>query len=1149
LNKYPQVLIVDDSEDDTQLLLGELCKNGYEPYHVRVDTAEAMKIAIEEHEWDIVLSSCIMLEFSGLAALEILKETGLDLPFILVSRKIDEETAVQLMRAGAHDYFEKGSLKRLVPALERELQKAEDRQQRKNAENLLRKSEERFRLITETIEEVFWIVDSEIERMLYISPGFERIWGYPRKSLYANPLSFIDAVHPDDRHQMFSTLKLQKIGQPYDHEYRIIRPDGAVRWIWDHGYPVRSETGHLSCYVGVAQDITDHKLAEEALKESEEKMRSLTETAADAIMMIDENGAIAYWNPAAERIFGYPAAEVMGKSLTFLLAPERIHYTFLTGFACYIATGCGPEWEKTLEMEAVKKDGTVIPVEVSFSVMFLKDKKHAIGIIRDITERKRAEQELADSYQFSRQIIESVDAGVIVLGADSRFRVWNPYMEKLTGLSLKEVQGKHPEELFPFLRETGINERIEKTLAGQTPDPLDMPYHYPASGRSGWLWETNAPMRNTKGEIIGVITTVRDITERKQAEQELRDTQFSVDNAAVPIFWILEGGRFCYANDACCYLGYSRDELLQMTVYDIDPLFSREGELKNLETLREKGSMTFESLHRTKTGDLKPVEITLNNMERAGILFHVAYVRDISERKTAEARIARSEQKFRAIFESAHDAIFLIAGDSSYVDCNPAATELFRCAKEDLLVKNPQFFSPPVQPDGFNTMDKAREIIADALQGKPQCFEWRHRRSDGSEFDSVVVLSRFELDGEPMLVAIVRDISHRKSLEDQLHHAQKLEAVGQLAGGVAHDFNNMLTAIIGFTGLISMKIQANDPSRKYVEQIMAASKRAAELTQGLLSFSRKEIMTPKTVDLNDIIVMLEKMLSRLIRESIELRVDTSPVVLNVIADRGKTEQVIMNLVTNAGDSIKDVGVITINTYTFEMDNEFIQLHGFGKTGNYACITVSDTGCGMCEATKRRIFDPFFTTKETGKGTGLGLSIVYGIIKQHNGYIRVKSEPDKGTTFYIYLPLAGSSSETDHSVLSAPSNAFQGNESLLLAEDDVTVNHLHKVLLEEAGYTVITAADGTEALDKFREHEDKIALLILDVVMPKMSGKGVLELIKQVNPGIKALFVSGYPADVLSNAGMVQNDIEILMKPVSPNELLCKIRNMLDCGLI
>jgi two-component system, cell cycle sensor histidine kinase and response regulator CckA len=792
-----------------------------------------------------------------------------------------------------------------------------------------------------------------------------------------------------------------------------------------------------------------------------------------------------------------------------------------------------------------RKDGTTFPVEITTTIAQFNGKEYPFSFVKDITERRQAEQQIADSNKLNRRIIESVDEGVIVLGVDSCFQAWNPYMEKLTGLSLDEVLGKHPAKVFPLLHEAVITEKNKKTLAGQMPDQLDLPYHFPASGRSGWLWVTNSPLRNSKDEKIGAIVTVRDTTERKLAEQALYDTQFSVDHAAVPIFWIQEDRRFLYANEACSYLGYSRDELLKMTVYDIVPLYSKEEAAKILETLRQKGSMTFESIHKTKYGALVPVEVTLNDLKHAGKVFYVAYIRDISERKAAEVRIARSELKFRAIFESAHDAIFLISADSAYVDCNPAATELFRCAKEDILAGNPRYFSPPNQPGGFNSMDKIREIISDALQGNPQCFEWRHRRPDGSDFDSLVVLSRFELDGESMLVAIVRDISQRKSLEEQLRHAQKMEAVGQLASGVAHDFNNIISAIIGFTYLVSRKIPEDDPSGKYVEQISAAAKRAAELTRGLLSFSRKEVMTPKKVDVNDIVIRLEKMLRRLIRSNIELRVETSPVALNVIADRGKTEQVIMNLVTNARDSINDDGCITIKTSTFAMDNQFLRQHGFGKTGNYACITVSDTGSGMCEETKRKIFEPFFTTKKSGKGTGLGLSIAYGIIKQHNGNIIVSSEPNQGTKFSIYLPLSDIPSITGPPAQSAPPNILHGNETLLLADDDVTVNQLHKILLEEAGYKVISAAEGKEALNKFLEHEGEIALLILDTVMPKMSGKGMLEHIKKVNPEIKALFVSGYPAEVLRNADMVPEDAEVMFKPVSPNDLLCKIRELLD----
>jgi len=812
---------------------------------------------------------------------------------------------------------------------------------------------------------------------------------------------------------------------------------------------------------------------------------------------------------------------------------ERL-YTFrkLTNYPLHIVVGLASEdylaqwWSEVVRMSSAA------------TFFFLFTLVMALLIFRDWKLRTAAVQELI----LTRVCLDNAAIGIFNVSEDGTIMSVNDYACQSLGYSREELGAMKYWHVSPIVNVEKASE-IKRTL-----DTFGYGTHEMIHRRKdGSLFpvEMTATIVFFNG-MKYYFSIMKDITERKLTEQALRDTQFSVDHAAFPIFWIGADSRFCYTNEACGYLGYSRDELLQMTAYDIDPLITREGVAKLAETLREKGSETFESLHRTRNGDLIPVEITLNNLEHAGKVFHVAYVRDISERKAAQARIVRSEQKFRAIFESAHDAIFLIAADSAYVDCNPAASELFSCSKEAILAGNPQCFSPPLQSGGFNTMDKAREIIDDALQGKPQCFEWRHRRPDGSEFDSTVVLSRFDLDGEPMLVAIVRDISQRKSLEEQLHQAQKMEAVGQLAGGVAHDFNNILTGILGFTYLVSREIPEDAPSAKYVEQIQAAAERAAELTLGLLSFSRKEVMTPKSHDLNDIVFRLENMLRRLIRSSIDLRAELSLDVLNVMADRGKLEQVIMNLVTNARDSIRDDGIIIISTSTCMVDEQFLQQHGLGKTGKYACICVRDSGCGMSEETRLKIFEPFFTTKASGKGTGLGLSIVYGIIQQHEGFITVNSEQGNGTTFNIFLPLADIPAVTGHLTQSGTATTLLGNETLLLAEDDSMVNNLHKVLLEEAGYKVITAADGNEALSRFLECQDEIALLILDTVMPKMSGKDLFEAISIVNPGIKALFVSGYPAEVLRNADMVREDAEIMFKPLSPNDLLNKVREILDC---
>jgi PAS domain S-box-containing protein len=667
-----------------------------------------------------------------------------------------------------------------------------------------------------------------------------------------------------------------------------------------------------------------------------------------------------------------------------------------------------------------------------------------------------------------------------------------------------------------------------------------------ADGTIRWLEHVCQPIVDDSATFLGTRGCNRNITRRMETEEELLLMRLCVDKAAIGIWLVVEGGAILSVNEhACRTLGYTREELCSLNIFDVDPAMTIEKVEQLLTTLTRHGFVTHETVHRKKDGTVIPVEVTTNNVEFNGKIYPFSFVKDISERKEAETRLARSEQKFRAVFEGALDAIFLMSKEAVYLDCNPAACVLFACCKGDIIEKNPRLFSPPFQPDGVDTREKASEVVAGVLAGRSQSFEWRHLRADGAEFDSVVALSSLELEGEPLLVAIVRDITQRKSLEEQLYQSQKMEAVGQLAGGIAHDFNNILTAMFGYVHLLNVRMSQDDPFRRHINQIDDLVKRAAELTSGLLAFSRKQVMVRNHVDLNETITGLLRMLKRLFKANIELRVEISPERIIVLADRGKLEQVIMNLVTNARDAIAAGGTIIIRTSVGAA-------HGGIQTGgmpdpacNYACIAVSDTGCGMDEDTKRKIFEPFFTTKEVGRGTGLGLAIVYGIVKQHNGFIHVDSEPGRGTEFRIFLPLANIPEMRERSMSGQCTFPPGGSETILLAEDDSTLNQLYRELLEEMGYGVIAAADGEEAVEAFKKQGDGIALLILDVVMPKLNGKGVLDCARAARPDIKALFLSGYSADVLQEDDIHCGEVEILMKPITPNELLGKVREMLD----
>jgi signal transduction histidine kinase len=383
----------------------------------------------------------------------------------------------------------------------------------------------------------------------------------------------------------------------------------------------------------------------------------------------------------------------------------------------------------------------------------------------------------------------------------------------------------------------------------------------------------------------------------------------------------------------------------------------------------------------------------------------------------------------------------------------------------------------------------------------------------------------------------------QRNLHGQLMQAQKMEAVGHLAGGVAHDFNNILTAIIGYANLLRKKVLADEQLTFFADQILSASNRAAGLTRSLLAFSRKQVIKPKPADLNTIVQGIDKIAKRLIGEDIEFRTVLLNRSLTVMADSGQMEQALLNLCTNARDAMPHGGKLTIETGAVEVDEEARRLNFLDRTGWYGIICVSDTGVGMDEKTKKHIFEPFFTTKEVGKGTGLGLSIVYGIIKQHNGTINVYSETGKGTTFKIYLPLIADSGEA--ALPKVEARPAGGNETILLAEDEKDVRVLITLILREAGYTVIEAATGEEAVKQFAEHADRISLLLSDVIMPKMNGKDAYNQIRGTRPDVKVLFMSGYTADNIKSKGILADGVPLLSKPIIPDQLLRKVREVLD----
>jgi len=390
---------------------------------------------------------------------------------------------------------------------------------------------------------------------------------------------------------------------------------------------------------------------------------------------------------------------------------------------------------------------------------------------------------------------------------------------------------------------------------------------------------------------------------------------------------------------------------------------------------------------------------------------------------------------------------------------------------------------------------------------------------------------------------VLNDVTNRKKLEEERLRWQKLESVGQLAGVIAHDFNNMLTAIIGYASLLGTKIETESPLKQYVDQILSVSEKSANLTSQLLSFGRQQISSPHLTNLNELIKKMETLLIRLVGETIEVKTSFTDKLLTAVVDAGRIEQVLLNLCANARDAMPHGGLLTISTDALELDEKNMKTHDLDQPGKYALIAVKDTGIGLDEMARQRIFEPFFTTKDIGKGTGLGLPIVYGIIKQSRGYIKVYSELGKGTAFNIYLPLSDSPAEeasVEETII--PKG---GTETILVTEDNVEVRELTTHVLQEFGYTVIQAVDGEDAVKKFKENKDRIELAILDIIMPKKSGKEASEAIRAIKPGVRVLFTSGYAADIITKAGISEEGVHFIQKPSTPNSLLGKVREILD----
>jgi PAS domain S-box-containing protein len=630
---------------------------------------------------------------------------------------------------------------------------------------------------------------------------------------------------------------------------------------------------------------------------------------------------------------------------------------------------------------------------------------------------------------------------------------------------------------------------------------------------------------------------------RQQHDAEtLRRQTLAMDNSVDGIALLDEKGIHIYANSAFAKMfGFVGPDRIIGQPWRIVHAFQEinKWEAQIRAALAATGKWSSQLHLRRPNGTQVFAEVNITQMPDGGILYAC---RDLSQREEAEKARAQAEAKYRTLVEQVNAISYIaeigISGQWHYV--SPQVESILGYTPEEWLsIANT--WAELIHPDDLPTVSAAEEVSA---RGEPFQAEYRIKRKDGREVwlsDTGVVVQGS--NSHPVMEGIIVDITERKVLETQLQQSRKMEAVGRLAGGIAHDFNNLLTIITGYTDLALSRASVPLDLRNDIERIENAAGRAAALVRQLLAFSRKQVLQPKTLDLNAIVVNIERLLRRLIGDHIEMTTSVQDDLGKVKADPAQIEQVIMNLVVNARDAMPDGGRILIETCNIELDSNYVLDHASVKPGRYVMLAVSDTGVGMDAGTMAHIFEPFYTTKDSGRGTGLGLSTVYGIVKQSGGYVWVYSELGKGSTFKVYLPRVDECAE--HEELKPLSISEQrGSEVILLVEDEEAVRDLVRTILGGHGYEVLVARDPAHAQSLAKHFSGEIHLLLTDVVMPGLSGRELADRIMETRPGIRVLYMSGYTENVVTSGGLLEQGLAFLQKPFSPSVLVRRIREVL-----
>lgn len=989
-----------------------------------------------------------------------------------------------------------------------------------------KRAEERLRVFLDQATDGFFLHDA-VGTVVDVNQRACEMLGYTREELIGRtPLDFDINLDP----QVAASLNRRlAAGETIITESRHRRKDGTayptelrIRAVWEGGQQFN---------VALVQDITERQRVENELRASEARFRTFVDHATDSFFLHDLGGIIHDVNQHACESLGYTREELIGQSPPFFdpdwtLTKAQMLQQLTAGEIV------------TFDAQHRRKDGTIFPVEVRIRSFHLNGRFYGLSLARDITERKQAQEALT---LFRTLIDHTNDFIEIVDPATGRFLDVNEQACLAHGYTRSEFLALTLADIDPML--TALPWQALQAQMRQNPLNTAERLHRRKDGSLFPVEVTSNYIVLDREYLVGV---ARDITTRKQADAALKESEeryrilyednptmyFTLDAAGI----VLSVNRF-----GAEHLGYTVAELTGQTVLGIFHAEDKAAAQQFVQQCIAHAGVVFHWRLRKlrKDGSLLWVEETaraVQGVNRALVVLIVC--EDITERKRTEQALIESHNLLNAIVEGTTDMTFAKDRQGHYLMINSAGAQLMGKSVAEIIGKDDRALFPPELAEAI--MEKDRLIM---VTGELQTFE-ETTSGLARVFLTTKAVYRDSHGNINGIVGISRDITELKRLEEQFRQSQKMEAVGRLAGGVAHDFNNLLTVINGYSQLIFNRLSADDPNRLRLAEIQKAGERAANLTRQLLAFSRKQMLQPRVVNLNTLLTELLKLLQRLIGEDIEVALAPASDLGWTKIDPGQFEQAIINLAVNARDAMPQGGQLTITTQNTELDATYAERYPEVQAGAYVCVTVSDTGLGMAEATKARIFEPFFTTKDVGKGTGLGLAMVYGFVKQSGGHVDVFSEMGSGTTFNIYLPRTAETGAVIKPALDLR-DIPKGTETILLVEDEEAVRNLIRSVLQAGGYTILEAHDGQQAIALATQQRGPLHLLITDLVMPRMNGRQLADQLATLRPHVRVLFMSGYTEEAVARHQVYELNVAFFQKPFDPISLAYKVRELLD----